>query len=231
MLELQRRVRPGPSGSSDRSLPLGNKQGGDLDQEQIITYREINECYDGRSTGCLAAPTRPTNPPLIVQTSQHSTNSPPNPSQTHRSWLLPHYILLLPPPVTWNLHAISEWAKYFHSSTLTAFPQSLECSSTLSLKILIILKAQLKCHLFSQINANLKSKLIILFLASYQLLVSMSGISFCPVASCFIICPPTPTDHTVSHCVLVICLGHFYGQSGCFRNAVWNGWTRQVRHR
>lgn len=66
---------------------------------------------------------------------------------------------------------------------LDAFSWSLEASPILSLKILIILKAQLKCHLFSKINLNPKSKLIILFLASYQYLVSMSGMSFWLVVS------------------------------------------------
>lgn len=66
---------------------------------------------------------------------------------------------------------------------LDAFSRSLEASPILSLKILIILKAQLKCHLFSKINLNPKSKLIILFLASYQYLVSMSGMSFWLVVS------------------------------------------------
>ena len=120
---------------------------------------------------------------------------------------------------------------HFHSSTLDAFPQSLEGSSILSFKILIILKAQLKCHLFSKINPNPKSKLIILFLASYQHLVSVSGISFWLVVGCFINCLPTPTDHSVRHCVLTICLGHSYGHTGHSRNAVLNGWMRWVRHR
>lgn len=73
----------------------------------------------------------------------------------------------------------------FYSSTLGAIPQSLEASPILSLKILIIFKAQLKWHLFSKINFNPKSKLIILFLASYQHLVSMSGMSFWLVFSSY----------------------------------------------
>lgn len=73
----------------------------------------------------------------------------------------------------------------FYSSTLDAFPCSLKASPILSLKILIILNAQLKCHLFSKINLNPKSKLIILFLASYQHPVSMSGMSFWLVFSSY----------------------------------------------
>lgn len=110
------------------------------------------------STHKASKPTPPS-PDFLAQKER-----PLGSSSTHLFSLLP---IRSPPPVTWNLHAISEWAVYFHSSTLDAFLQSLECSFILSFKILIILKVQLKCLLFSKINPNSKSKRIILFLASY----------------------------------------------------------------
>lgn len=120
---------------------------------------------------------------------------PPQSTQIRlASWLSP-YIFLLPPPGTWDFHAISKGTMDLHSSMLGAFPQSLECSSSLSFKILIILKGQLKCRLFSKTNPNSNSKRIALFLASYLYLVSMPGISFCLAVNCFIICPRHPTPH------------------------------------
>lgn len=79
----------------------------------------------------------------MVQTPQHSMRSLRNPPQTHLSSLITHYILLLPPTLKANFHVISEGVMYLRSSAHGAFPQSLECSSILSFKILIILKAQL----------------------------------------------------------------------------------------
>ena len=98
----------------------------------------------------------------------------------------------------------------FYSSTLDAIPRSLKASPILSLKILIILKAQLKCHLFSKIDLNPKSKLIILFLAPtstwFLCQVCHSGLYLALIINC----PPIPTDHSVRRYVLVICLGHSY---------------------
>lgn len=107
----------------------GYNQSGDFSQEQTISHSELSKCDDG-STGCLAAPTGPTNPPLVVEASQHSPGSLQNPPQCHLCSLLSHHIpsshlwLLLPPPVTWTFHTIWEGAMYLTHPHLVPLPRA-----------------------------------------------------------------------------------------------------------